>query len=310
MAILWIIAGLVGLVLASELAVTGARAAADRLGRSHMTVGLTIAAIGTSLPEIATNVGAALVDDASQGSGIAVGNIVGSCLSQITLLLGVTALVRPLSMSWSEARRDGLAVIGALGLMALVVADGAASQIEGALLVLCYALYLIYTWRRGEAAPQDDAEGPRRTPIGIALLQVSGGLALLVFSADLLVDNAVRVAVDMGVAEDKIGLAVGVATGLPELAFAIQGARRGDTGLAVGNLLGSNITDPLASFGIGVTLRQVQVPDQVLHTDIPLWAVSTCLALWLMTRPGGLQKRHGVALALGFVVYSVARGMS
>jgi cation:H+ antiporter len=150
--VLLIVVGLVGLIFASRVAVDGARGLALRFGQSPMTVGLTIAAVGTSLPEMATNIAAALSAAPGHGSGIAVGNIVGSCLSQITLLLGVTAMVGTLRMPWGDVRRDGAAALGALMIMAIVVADGVAARWEGGILVACYVGYLVHVWRRGGSA--------------------------------------------------------------------------------------------------------------------------------------------------------------
>lgn len=305
--IVLMVVALAGLLYGSELAVDGMRTLAARLGRSPLTVGLTIAAVGTSLPEMATNVAAALTDAPEHGSGIAVGNIVGSCLSQITLLLGLTALVRPLHAPWSELRRDGIAALAALSLMALVMADGVASRWEGIALVLVYVAYLAHVWRRVGPA---DAATPSPPPSAArgALLKSLVGTAVLVLSADLLVDTGVRIAIDMGVDENKVGLAVGVATGIPELAFALQGVRHGAPGLAIGNLIGSNVTDPLASFGLGASIRAVEVAPEVLRIDTPVWAVSTVLALFLLSRPAGLGRAGGAFLVAAFLVYSVARG--
>lgn len=309
-AIVLMVVALGGLLYGSELAVDGMRALAARLGRSPLTIGLTIAAIGTSLPEMATNVAAAVATEPGHGSGIAVGNIVGSCLSQITLLLGLTALAKPLHAPWVQLRRDGFAALLALALMVAVMADGVAERWEGVALVLCYVAYLAQVWWRvgpvQSVASAESAVGGGAT--GRPLLKAIVGIAVLVWSADLLVDNGVRIAIDMGVDENKVGLAVGVATGIPELAFALQGVRHGSPGLAIGNLIGSNVTDPLASFGLGASIRAVDVAPEVLRVDAPVWALSTVLALWLLSRPKGLSRGRAAILIAAFLVYSVARG--
>ncbi len=305
-----ILIGLAGLIFASEVAVAGARSLATRMGRSQAVVGATVAAIGTSLPEIATNLAVALESGPSDGSGLAVGNIVGSCLSQATLLLGTTAIIAPLQLDLRALRREGGMAVAALMLMALTAADGLTARWEGLTLMACYAAYLVHAWRTGEASedkPAPDTEH-RDNPV-ISLVRAVAGVSLLVLSANLVVDNGIRLAGAFGITESKLGLVLGLTTGLPELAFAVRGALSGVPALALGNLIGSNITDPLLSFGLGAAVRPVVVDSQVLRVDIPAWGAATVLGLWLLSRPGGLRRRGGIILVAFFIIYAVARGI-
>jgi cation:H+ antiporter len=305
-ALVYIILGLVGLIGGSGIAVSGARALARALRLSPLVIGLTFAAIGTSLPEIATNVGVAVNTlNGFPAADIAVGNIVGSCLSQITLLLGVTAMFSPQTIERTLLRRDGGMVCLALAAMFLVCLDGTAQRWEGVALIVVYVAYLAYVWRSEPRQPESEVE--EKTTPWLNALQTAIGIGVVVISADLIVEGGVTLARASGANELTIGLAVGVATGLPELALSLRAVRDNAAGLAVGNLLGSNITDPLLSFGLGAVVAPVNVVPEVLWLDFPTWAVMTGLGLALLGVGAGLGRIRGGILIGCFLVYLVFR---
>ncbi len=311
-----LVAGVVGLVVGSELAVSAAERLARWLGVSRWLVGVTIASIGTSLPEISTNVAAAwttrLGTDASE---LAVGNVVGSCLSQITLLLGITALLSPMWVPRRARQRDLPSLFAALGLMWLAALDGRVDGWEAALLVTAYAVYLgwcIVSSRPGEGEGEDVPadpkveDGPSRFTLGRAAMGIVG-MIVVVVSADAVVRGGVSLAEAWGLGRTTIGLLVGLGTGLPELAIAVRAVVAGASSLSLGNLIGSNITDPLLTLGSGALIHPLSVRPEVLQFDLPVWLVSTLVA-WLFLWSGKrLTRIEGAVLVLLFVGYAYAR---
>lgn len=309
----WLLAvvALVVLVWAADLTVDAAGAVARRLGISTLVIGLTLTSIGTSLPEIATNLAAGWSSaGGTDASGLAVGNIVGSNLTQITLLLGVVGLVRPLSLERKRLYRDGGAMLAALLAMWLVCADGDASQVEGFVLVGLYAVYLVVVLvadrREGPDRRELEPHGAER-PLWQELLRVALGLGLVVLSARLLVHSGVAIARDLGVGELTIGFLVGVGTSLPELTVALRALQRGASGMSIGNLVGSNITDPLLSFGLGATLHPVTVEASALRLDFPAWLVSTVVALVFLHADEDLHRKEAAVLVLLFALFAWLR---
>jgi len=300
--------GLVGLVVGSDVGVAAAQRVARRLGVPPLVIGLTLASVGTSLPEIATNVAAALSGAGGvDASGLAVGNIIGSNLSQITLLIGITALIAPIQVPTNALRRDGRAMFAAMLLMFLACLDGVVTAAEGWGLMAAYAGYvgwLLFSTRR--TAPEVDGP-PRGGDAFKDSLWALGGIALVAVSADVLVGAGVTLAEGWGVDPSLVGLFVGLGTGIPELVVAIRASMHGAGDLGLGNLLGSNITDPLLSFGIGATVHPVVVPDIALRFDFPWWMVSTVAALLLLRAHRDLDRREASVLLLLFGLFVYQR---
>lgn len=306
-----IVAGLIALAWGSDQAVGGARTIARRLGVSPLVIGLTLTSIGTSLPEIATNLAAGIATrGGADASGIAVGNIVGSNLSQITLLMGIVGLAGPMVLPRRALLRDGGMVMVALLLMFGVVADGRATQVEAALLVASYVVYLVVVLvqERKHPSPETtgDTEPARASGISLAV-RTGGGLTLVVAGAHLVVSNGVVVARAFGVDEAIVGLMVGLGTGLPELVVSLRALRSGAGAMSLGNLLGSNITDPLLSFGIGALVADVAVDPITLRLDFPMWILATAVALLALHDRLELTRTEAVTLLLLFVFWMYLR---
>lgn len=299
--VLWLLGGLGGLIAGSELIVRVAKNIAARLGVSALVIGLTVTSIGTSIPELVTNVTVgvnALVGDID-ASGVAVGNILGSCLAQITLLLGMAGLARGLAAPTRS--REGVALVGAIGAVALVGMDGVVGRAEGFMLISCYAVYLAlvaYQEKGSVDAPVEVTRGPAAdVAFGI------GGLGILVVSAQIVVTSAISVATTYGMDETTVGVLVGVATCLPELSVAMISVWHGEEGHALGNLLGSNITDPLLSFGAGAAVHPVNVVPSALAVDYLFWCASTAVALLLLRTRSRLDREESAVLLIIFGLY-------
>ncbi len=247
-----LLAGLVLLTLGAEGLVRGASSLARRLGLSPLVIGLTVVAFGTSTPELVVSLGAALQGN----SGIALGNVIGSNIGNIGLILGGAALITPLQVQAQIIRIDIPIMIGVSVVLGGMLIDGAVGRVEGLILVAGLVAYTTFTlvMARRSAAPavadSFDAGVPASSGLGRDLLFVAGGLALLMGGAQLLVGAAVAIAERFGVSQAVIGLTiVGVGTSLPELATSFAAALRGASDIAIGNVVGSNIFNVLGILG-------------------------------------------------------------
>jgi cation:H+ antiporter len=305
MDILLFILGLIGLWLGADYIVESAKFIAKRLGVSTLLIGLTVVSIGTSLPEIMVS----LFSGIRSAPGVGVGTMIGSCLTQITLVLGIAALVRKIKVSKKAMRIDGTATLGAIAVFGIVCySDYFISRTEGILMIIAYIGYLIFTARHSHMKKQVEKNVDHvkhGTFIKYILLLIFGMIMLLI-SSDLVLDEATYFARLWGVSEAFIGvMIVGVATALPELSTALNGLLKKAPGLSIGTLLGSNITDPFFSTGIGALVRGFEV-NPVLIFDIFFWFCSTAIALFLIyNRKLSLSKKEGSVLITLYVIFVV-----
>ncbi len=278
--ILLFLAGMAGLLYGAHRVVKDGSRMALYYGVSTIFVGITIVSIGTSLPEIATS-----LFSAYYGAGdIVVGNIIGSETAQITLAIGIVALIAPIVASRDDVFRYGGAMLVAMIIMILTLEDGVIIRSEGFLMVFSYVffLYHIYTTDGGGEVVEevDGKRSPKKSIPGLLF-----GLALVGAGGHLMVTNGVEVARILQVPEFLIGLLTGLGTTIPEIAVAGLAAYRGNQGLSAGSILGSNITDPVFSLGIGAFAAEIAVTDTpaVLMSATYMFAVSLAvigLFLW------------------------------
>ena len=267
--------GVLTLVLGSDRTVQGASTIARERDVSTFFVGVTLVAIGSSLPEIATAVyGAAY----GQGS-LVIGHVVGSATSQITLGVGVVALLAPLSATREEVTTYGVGMVVAMLVMLLAVASGTVSRIEGLLMALAYlafvAIRYAYTDSDGVESRLSESAALDRPWLWAVV-----GLALVIGGGHLLVTGARGVAASIGAPAYLLGLLTGLGTTTPEIVVAALAVRRDRGGIAVGTLFGSNITDPLFSLGVGAAVAPLTVenPDATLLSIGYMLAVSAAVA--------------------------------
>ena len=301
MNILMVLGGLLGLVLGGEYLVRGAVALAQRLGISPMVIGLTIVGFGTSTPELLTSVQAALLG----APDIALGNVVGSNIANILLILGLAAVLAPIAVSQRSFLRDGTVMLAATIACLAVVLLGVVDRISGLLCVTGLALYLFYTFRSDRAGVTElPAPETAEIRVGLALLWLFGGLALPLLSARYLVIGAVALAESFGMSEAAIGLTiVAVGTSMPELVTSVIAARRGQSDVALGNVIGSNIFNILGVLGLTAAIQPVRVAPQIASLDIWVMLAAT-VALFLFGRFGArITRGQGAAFVAAYVVY-------
>ncbi|MBU0980068.1 MAG: sodium:calcium antiporter [Nanoarchaeota archaeon] len=310
------VAGLILLWLGSGFVVDAAKRIAAALKISPMLIGLTIISIGTSLPEIMTNVISGIkVRAGIDASGVAIGTNIGSCLTQITLILGIAALISRLKVRKSFIRRDGIMILFAILSLFMVGIDGTISRMEGATLIVIYLTYLIMISQaedvRGKVMGEFKASIGSRSKraahlktVGIMLL----GIVALIFASNLVVNNAIRLAEEWNVAKSFVGvLIIGVGTGLPELSTAIRAAMKRSTSLSVGVLVGSNITDPLLSLGSGAVISGFTMNRGLLLFDLPYWFFASALALLLLRKKTSIRRPQAIALIAAYVLFVVLK---
>lgn len=276
----YLIAGLVLLVAGAELLVRGASKLASRFGISPLIIGLTVVAFGTSAPETAVSVQASL-----SGSGdIAVGNVIGSNIANILLILGLSALVAPLLVSRQLVRLDVPVMIGAGVLTFILAWNGSVSRLDGVVLLVflvVYTVFLVIVSRREKQlagiseATEDSDQKATGNPFDwlVQLLLVAVGLGLLVFGSNLLIEGAVALARALGLSELVIGLTViAVGTSMPELATSLLAVYRGERDIAVGNVVGSCIFNLLLVLGAGAVVSSdgLSISPNALAFDLPV----------------------------------------
>jgi cation:H+ antiporter len=304
LALVQVVAGFVILTAAAEGLVTGAASLARRVGLSPLVIGLTVVSIGTSLPELVVALDAALA-----GNGdIALGNVVGSNIGNIALILGAAALVRPLSVRSQVVRVDGpiLAVVSVV--FAGLVLDGTLGRADGALLLGGIVAYVAYTLMRARQTPsvvQEEvaAELPSSNPLWMDLGLLALGITGLVGGAHLLVEGAVWIAQALGVGPIVIGLTiVAVGTSLPELATSVVAARRGKGDIAVGNAVGSSIFNLLGILGTTVLVQPLST-QTLRWVDTGVMIATAVVILPLFRSDWTLSRIEGTLLLIGYGVY-------
>ncbi|KAB1192243.1 calcium/sodium antiporter [Haloferax sp. MBLA0076] len=274
----------------AEAFVSSAAGVARRFGLSDLVVGLTVVALGTSAPEAAVSVDAALV-----GNGdIAVANVVGSNLFNIGIVLGGIAAIVGVRSSSRMVRRDGVAMILSTVLLLAVLWDLQVSRLDGVVLLLAFAGYLTALFVRPDESGDAPTE-PRRATWLTALLLV-GGLATIVAAAHFLVESAVSIAETAGLSEWVIGeTIVAVGTSTPEIIASVTAARNGMGDIAAGNLIGSNVFNALFILGITSTIAPIVVVETAIGTTTWLLFLSVLTAVLLGTK-GRLGRLEGAVL--------------
>ncbi len=308
-------AGLLLLAFGGEVLLRGAIGVANNLGLSPMLIGLTVVAFATSMPELVVTITAGLEDV----TDIGVGNVVGSNIANILLILGVAAIISPIATKPKLVLRDCLAVLAATAMFVGFAYYGELSFLHGVVMIAVLIGYVWYSYRtdasrNGSDAPEDVLAGldeevteeieSAPKSVMVAVLLVLGGITGLVLGSELLVRGAVQIARAAGVSETVIGLTlVAFGTSLPELATSITAAIRGHTEVALGNALGSNLFNILLILGVLAMVTPFHVDAAVLGFDVWIMAAVSLMVVPLIMFRGQIGRRSGLIFLLLYGLY-------
>src|SRR5690554_1249079 len=312
LAIAAIIVGLVVLVWSADRFVEGASAAAVHGGMPPLLIGMLIIGFGTSAPELSVSALSSLQGN----SGIALGNAWGSNITNIALIIGLVALISPISVHGQVVRRELPILLGITALAGWQVYDGDLSRVDGIVLLVVFALLLALSIRDGMRSRDDVVADEIRKqyladtmPLGKAIMWLVLGLILLIVSSRLLVWGSVFIASDLGINDMIIGLTiVAIGTSLPELASSLAAIRKNEHDLALGNIIGSGLFNTLGVVGLAAVINPLAAPPEALTRDWALMAGLT-VALLLMCiawrgRPGRINRVEGAGLLTVFCGYT------
>ena len=315
--IILIIIALALLITSADFFVEGAKGLARRAGMAEVVIGLTIVSIGTSLPEIlVTATASASSGDDPALMDLAVGNIYGSILVQITLVLGIVVAFKPLEIRPAWLRRDGLLMLVSIVILTGLLWEGdGLDRIEGAILCLIYATYIMWLLNDRDKIREDELEivdeiktSTEFSWTGTAyFIMVVIGLFMAVYSAGQLVDYACSIAYSLNIPHAIVGSTMsGLGTSLPELTVAMVAARKSQ-GVAIGTLIGSNITDPLLSIGIAALVNPITLTaesyDLTMHLIIPATIAGVLLCLSMMWTGFKFQRWEGTILIVFYLMF-------
>lgn len=305
-----VIAGLVLLIWGADRFVHGAAAGARNLGIAPIMIGLTVVAFATSAPEILISIDASLRGQ----PGLAYGNAIGSNIVNIGLVLGCVSIIRPIQLRSATLRREMPALLAVTLLTVSLFLDSYLSRIDGLVMLTGLVIVMIWLARLGmRSAPTDpikqdyEAEIPVNVSMRMAITWLLIGLGTLLVGAHLLVDGSIQIAHALGVSEVVIGiLLVALGTSLPEFAVSLVSALKGEYGLAIGNIVGSNIFNLLAVIGVAATIAPSAMAPSVLSLHIFVMVAFT-LVLFAMTYDydgkSELSRIEGAALLIAFIAY-------
>lgn len=319
LAIAAIVVGLALLVWSADRFVDGAAATANHFGMPALLIGMVIIGFGTSAPEMVVSA----LASAQGNPGLALGNAYGSNITNIALILGITALLAPIAVASQVLKREAPILIAITLLAAWPLIDGVVTSLEAWILLAIFASYLGWSIYQGMTGSDDTLSGDfdqeikeSTMPIGRAITWLVIGLILLIISSRILVWGAVDIATALGVSDLVIGLTVvAIGTSLPELASAIAAVRKNEHDLALGNVIGSNMFNTLAVVGIAGAITPISLEPLVLSRD---WLMMTVLTFMLLifafrpnSRPNRINRIHGgifVACYVGYTIYVLQTG--
>ena len=282
--------------------VSGGVAIAKKFRISNLVIGMTIVAYGTSTPELAASIAAA-----GDHSAIILGNIIGSNIANVGMVIGVAAILVPLAVQKSVLRKEIPIMLGVSALLVLLSVDGEISQYDGVLLLIGLGIFTVYTFRtalKHREKHADDSNSDKNNVYLKSIGFIGIGIIVLYIGAILTVDNAVVIATELGLSEKIIGLTViAIGTSLPELITSIIAIRKGHSDIGIGNIIGSNIYNILMIMGVGAALGGVLITADV-YVDYAIMIIfSLSLLIGLKTKI--INRTMGVILATGYVLYLI-----
>lgn len=294
-----IVLGVTMVLYGADRLTEGASALARRMNVPEIIIGLTIVAAGTSAPELFVSMVSALKGTPD----LAVGNVVGSNTMNCMLIVGCAAMVAPMTISRSTVKKDIPFSVGASVLLMLLEFNGFLGRLDGLLLLAGFVAFMAYTLSQARNGQAEAVSGSLQLRPVFSVLYVLGGLAMLVVGSNLFVDSASSVAYALGISEGVVGLTiVAGGTSLPELATSVVAARKGQSAIAIGNVIGSNVFNILLILGLTATIRPLEI-EGITTIDLAVMLLSVVL-VWLFSRTRYTVDRwEGAVLVGGYLVY-------
>jgi len=297
-----IVLGIILVLWGADRMTEGSVALAERFNVSQLTIGLTIVAMGTSLPEFCVS----LVSALKGTPDLAVGNIVGSNIFNALLIVGVAAMVTPINITLTTVRKDIPFALVASVLLMMMCFDGKISRLNGAILLAMFAIFMVITFKTAGQDPQtqnDDKPAKKPMKLWLCVVFIIAGLGALILGSELFVNGATKVATLLGVSQAVIGLTiVAGGTSLPELATSVVAARKGNSGIAIGNVLGSNVFNILFILGVTGVISPMHMQG-ITMMDLSVM-VTAMIMLWLFSYTKlTLERWEGAVLTATFLIY-------
>jgi len=298
--VLLTIVGLAILCFGGSWLVSGGVAIAKKLRISQMIIGLTIVAYGTSTPELAASMAAVV----GSHTDLILGNVVGSNISNIGMVIGISAIISPLIVSKATTRKEIPIMIGVMLLLVAISVDGEISQYDGVLLIAGLIAFSVYTLSRAKKERKQEEEDPadQKSSIPKAVGLVAIGSGLLYLGGYLTIENVVLIAQGIGISETEIGITiVAIGTSLPELITSITAIKKGHTDIGIGTIVGSNIYNILMSMGVASVITGIAVVPGIFTDYLVMIGFAVVLVAFL--RSGIIPRAAGIGLAIAYAVY-------
>lgn len=303
---LLLIAGFMLLIKGADWFVDGASGIASKMGISQLVIGLTIVAMGTSAPEAAISISSALKGSA----GIAVGNVLGSNIMNILMILGITAVITPLAVQKSTIRYEIPFVIAISGILSLIgLSNNRLGRADGAVLIILFLCYLGYLFMMSKSDSNnlpdniEESSEPETPALKLVILLVIG-VVLIILGSNLTVDSATFLAKNFGVSDRIIGLTiVAFGTSLPELATCIAAAIKKNADIAIGNIVGSNIFNILFVLGLSSLITPIEYSSDFMMDSILCIITGILLLVLVMNKPMKLKRIGGMIMVVGYLAY-------
>lgn len=298
LALICICAGFLFLVKGADLFVDNASGIASKLGVSSLIIGLTIVAFGTSMPEFAVSVTAAL----NHANEIAVGNVVGSNIFNLLVVGGLSACIYPLFINKTIVKRDWPLSIVAAGMLMLMLIDSNISRLEGIILLVCFSVMLFIQIKHTKN--QDEVQKVEERDFSKLIIFLLIGIVGIIVGGQLAVSGATTLARLLGLSETLIGLTVvAIGTSLPELVTSLVAAKKGENEIAIGNIIGSNLFNIFCILGISSVLNPIGV-EPTAFVDVAILLIVS-IVFWFISRNGKIDKKTGMVMLTIYIVYTV-----
>ena len=299
--ILYLIFGSAMLFYGADFMVRGGSQVAKRFGLSPIVIGLTVVAFGTSLPELVVSIAAAV----EGSSPIAIGNVVGSNIANVGLVLGLSSLILPLKINLGQIKKDLIIYLAVCLLFTTFCVDGSVTRLEGLILFLCVIMYTLYSFSTSSNKNNPEESHSENIPNSlVSYALIISGISLLSFGANLFVTGAIDIARYFGITEIVIGMTiVALGTSLPELATSIIASFRKEHAISIGNIIGSNLFNLLSVIGIASLVTPIESPKEILFFEIPymIFYGIILFPIGMMKQP--IHRITSILLLLGYVLF-------